>query len=605
MGCAASKPMPGPSSAAGAREATASKPIIDPALAPFVTTDELRNLFTDGDGDEGSAPIRILKASWLLKFYQTPGNQAKALLSRPALERGEGLFVKAAQPLTLGAEPFVTGRMLDRILLEVESGDYQVSDSGGVGELHAALDAVHGRHAVKIAFPSLVVLSHMWLDPSHPDPNGRHLRQKLLFVVEWLYSERVRQLMYNGASPLCAKGSDGKALSDEAIHTIADFGIVIDWSSIMQREGGRFKAPREEALFHRGRAGLATLFAHHGVLSLLSSRLPAAYEELRSRGHLVYKYEERGWTLLEESLGRLLKPPEHILDVGGFTLDGACEEHDSEAGPPERIGATRFADRSVADLARQGSYMDGDVTGFLGTLVTPRKPPMAPEAFTKELHTRTFTDDEDLPIAADLYQILFGRILPCVTRLSYSECVWSANEFKSLGRALSHCAKLQALYLRKMPRLSDVEVTVMISGLAAPAKLESLSLAGCRQLRTVPDDIAALTGLKHLDLHGCVTLTRLPADLSAVTSLESLDLHACSALTTLPDLAALPALATLDVLGCNALTSVPELPQLHDWDWFTSTGFRCPSHRLDAGAATRAAEASASRRKKSGRMARI
>ena len=47
---------------------------------------------------------------------------------------------------------------------------------------------------VEIAFPSAMALSHMWLDKAHPDANARNLRDMWLPAIEWLYSERVRQL---------------------------------------------------------------------------------------------------------------------------------------------------------------------------------------------------------------------------------------------------------------------------------------------------------------------------------------------------------------------------------------------------------------------------
>ena len=55
----------------------------------------------------------------------------------------------------------------------------------------------------------------MWLDPSHPDPHARNLRDEWLPALEWYYSERVRQLS-------CT------ALSDEALLEAADFGVFIE-----------------------------------------------------------------------------------------------------------------------------------------------------------------------------------------------------------------------------------------------------------------------------------------------------------------------------------------------------------------------------------------
>ena len=41
---------------------------------------------------------------------------------------------------------------------------------------------------IKIAFPSAVAMSHMWLDRSHPDPHAKNLREIWLPALEWYYS---------------------------------------------------------------------------------------------------------------------------------------------------------------------------------------------------------------------------------------------------------------------------------------------------------------------------------------------------------------------------------------------------------------------------------
>ena len=63
------------------------------------------------------------------------------------------------------------------------------------GEWRAVTKDIGGGDVpVEIAFPSAMALSHMWLDKAHPDPNARNLRDMWLPAIEWLYSERVRQL---------------------------------------------------------------------------------------------------------------------------------------------------------------------------------------------------------------------------------------------------------------------------------------------------------------------------------------------------------------------------------------------------------------------------
>ena len=92
---------------------------------------------------------------------------------------------------------------------------------------------------VQIAFPSAMALSHMWLDKEHPDPNARNLREMWLPAIEWLYSERVRQLLGDDGllNENRAKDADGTPLSDEAVLAAADFGLFVDLSiDVPERE---------------------------------------------------------------------------------------------------------------------------------------------------------------------------------------------------------------------------------------------------------------------------------------------------------------------------------------------------------------------------------
>ena len=77
--------------------------------------------------------------------------------------------------------------------------------------------------------------SHRWLDPSHPDPEAKNLRERWLPALEWYYSERLKQL--DGADD----AATWKMLSDEALMEAADFGVFIDLASMMQHEKEEWK----------------------------------------------------------------------------------------------------------------------------------------------------------------------------------------------------------------------------------------------------------------------------------------------------------------------------------------------------------------------------
>ena len=275
-----------------------AKPVFRPGLssealaaatARYSTTETLRKLLTHDEG-RGGIPIKLLSARWLLTHFQKEGNEAARLEHRQWLEREH-------------PEAFIAGEALERVLAELEErtvkfGDeeqYEMHDSFYVskvesGEWRAVTQEWSGGEVpVEIAFPSAMALSHMWLDKAHPDKNARNLRDMWLPAIEWLYSERVRQLVSvdSYGRELRAKDADGTRLSDEAILAAADFGLFVDLSSMCQKENDR-RTEVEDGLFRHSLGSLDVVYAHRSLMSLLSTRVPEGVEVDRS-------YEDRGW----------------------------------------------------------------------------------------------------------------------------------------------------------------------------------------------------------------------------------------------------------------------------------------------------------------------
>ena len=126
----------------------------------------------------------------------------------------------------------------------------------------------------------------MWLDKAHPDANARNLRDMWLPAIEWLYSERVRQLggehEYDWRQGR-ARGRRRHWLSDEAILAAADFGLFVDLSSMCQKENDR-RTEVEDGLFRHSLGSLDVVYAHKSLMSLLSTRVPDGVEVDRSYG---------------------------------------------------------------------------------------------------------------------------------------------------------------------------------------------------------------------------------------------------------------------------------------------------------------------------------
>ena len=92
-------------------------------------------------------------------------------------------------------------------------------------------------------------------------------------AIEWLYSERVKQLtLWN--QELRANDADRNAMSDEAILAAADFGLFVDLKLNVSEENDR-RTEVEDGLFRHSLGNLDVVYAHKSLMSLLSTRVPA------------------------------------------------------------------------------------------------------------------------------------------------------------------------------------------------------------------------------------------------------------------------------------------------------------------------------------------
>ena len=147
----------------------------DRAVLRYATPTELRLLLTHNER-LGGVPIRLLSVRWLLFEYKAT--------SRPRLEHRQALERQ------FGDAAFIAGEKLERVLAELEevdmygNGTYMVQVyKTKVGGEYKAVKCRHD--PVPINFPSAAALSHMWLEPSHPDPEAKNLRTQWLPALEW------------------------------------------------------------------------------------------------------------------------------------------------------------------------------------------------------------------------------------------------------------------------------------------------------------------------------------------------------------------------------------------------------------------------------------
>lgn len=274
------------------------------------------------------------------------------------------------------------------------------------------------------------------------------------------------------------------------------------------------------------------------------------------------------------------------IDIGLFTVDKACQEfmrsnHSKDgATTPRRIAlgtGARFADRSVEELADQGSGDDG----MLGVLArSSRRAPLAPEAMADLLRTKQFTSGADVEGVIELYRKTATAVLGSIRELEFSKLKWEAADYAHLCGALRYCSVLERLCLMEMEP-SNADVAAILAAL--PTSVKDFTLYLCNSLTDLPSltchtDMPALASLERLSLN-CESLTSLP-DLSAFTSLKELHLEFCESLTSVPDLSALTLLQKLDLNGCDSLTSLPDVSNLR-WLWDFPTLFNAPYHLFE------------------------
>ena len=79
-------------------------------------------------------------------------------------------------------------------------------------------------------------------------------------------------------------------------------------------------------------------------------------------------------------------------------------------------------------------------------------------------------------------------------------------------------------------------------------------MAGCKQLKELPDTIGGLTKLRSLVLSGCIALITLPRTISSMNLLTNLDVQGCKELSELPSwIWELQSLKVLRLQGCFQL----------------------------------------------------
>ena len=385
-------------------------------------------------------PVRLLRASWLID----EAGKGSALPTRQEIER------------TTGDPAYLSGEALHQCLLEVEEEASYPKDP---------------------SFPGIVVFSHCWHGPDHPDPSGELLRE-MAAVLEWYMAERARRhgkiakavdttIMSQGIQT--ARMVNSELTMAQAYSKAADdFGVFIDFGSLYQ---GPQRSAGEEAAFQYGAQNMDLLYAHAGTQVLRMSKLPTTWDR---------SYDARGWCTFEMWCSQLVKHWAGTIDLASFGSTAAVATA-SESGSsissgsrdtaplPEfvvaeeslmakrRSGGTHLTPRRLPRSRNEWAAHPLADTKMLPKLLSAkrRRAPLHPDAFAKLIKTKQFTVPSDCELVSQLYRTVCTVVLGGVTdSLDLKNKSWNRLDFANLGKALALCDQLRGTL-----RIANCEMT--------------------------------------------------------------------------------------------------------------------------------------------------
>ena len=373
-----------------ADEPDAETPSESPGVDEGVVEEDYRSLgalcslFDDSD-------VQLVRASFLLELA------------------GSGELLPRRQDLP--AHAIVDGLTLSAQLKEVSAWDEYLTN-GPTETWHAQL----------MRFPPVVCISHAWATRSHPDPDGRLLRQVIAPALEWYMGERANLIKGGGASHVPIDAD----LTCEG----ADFGVFIDWSSVHQDDGSLTdgqQASRSHALSQMG-----LLFAHPATCVWRLTR--SLYPEF---GPVAIA--ARGWPFFEAVLSAVAKPPWHVLNLG---VSEAVHMLAAYKGVPRTIDELVARINRIPGDKRLSFYMQSGIA-----FQERRRPPMTPSEFAEQLMRKALTVEADRELLESMQRRVVLTLLRTATELDFSSHDWRTDEVKALVRMLPACRQLHTLNL--------------------------------------------------------------------------------------------------------------------------------------------------------------
>ena len=249
--------------------------------------------------------------------------------------------------------------------------------------LQSMTDVVNRRLAI-------VVVSHPWLQPDHPDPKGENLRRLANHLAQ--YRSRYTNV-----------------------------GVFLDFMSLHQKDASGNRTEAEAALFGLGLKSLSLWYSHPFIpifkLTSLPEGYPRGFQFPAGITPNTASYRDRGWCFFESSVGFFPKGE----NMHGFLLESFVAD----------LGDAKTEDRSSAPDSRPVRI----------------QPPLTPEDFCRQLETKSFTSKKaDLPTVSSLYKAAFQHRMSTIGELRWRGLGWGDAELLAACKVLA-TAPLHRLYV--------------------------------------------------------------------------------------------------------------------------------------------------------------
>ena len=241
-----------------------------------------------------------------------------------------------------------------------------------------------GRSSLRI-----IVVSHAWLHPNHPDPRGESLRLLARVLTEYMKGWG----QFKGGT----------------------YGVFLDYCSLFQKgKIGEERTATEAALFQAALGSMDGWYSHPRTTVLKITKLPPGYPHGFDFPTGVEantaSYDGRGWCYTESSVANLVKGTDLSLDLGQLKPD-----------KPYNL-------KELVNIC----------TKFYTSKGALRAAPLTPEAFAEQLEQKSFTSKKaDIALVGGLYAAAFQSRLGTARELAYVDLSWRPADVVNFNKVVA------------------------------------------------------------------------------------------------------------------------------------------------------------------------